>query len=593
MALGVFVLAGFGTGCATTAAPSKSGDPIAADLPAYVAARQVSAQQDVRAQQLLVQGMTRAYLDDHEAAVELYEEALRMAPDEATVISALAASHQALGDLSVALFYAQQAIGSAPDNVHYHHHLAELHLEAGEAEQAAEAYDALLARFPNDEKALLASAELLVRLGHTGEAVQRYEQLMASVGDDPVLLEQVLELYLRQGDDVRAEQALLKLIEAEANDLELRRMLSELYLRQGRQEEAVALYERALEQSGGDAETVRALSDLYRRQGDAHRADALLGTPTSPAGEDASIEALLDQARSLAERAETHPEAAAEAAQLLQRVLDQEPSHAEALAGLGMLRLRAGDYRIAAAFLDEALAEDPRDPTRWRRAADAHLWAGDAQRAVGVADEAMLLFPGRPELLSVYGSALLTLHQDEAALDAFEEALAVQEELEAEDADARETDVQSAEPALLLGALSLLHARQGDAATSEAFYHDALGYDDPSATALHYLALGLTTRGTDLDVARRLARQAVDRDPQNPLFMDTLGWVYLQMNNLDEAERWIGRAAGHEAAPASATEHYGDLQARLGNPSAARQLWQEALEQMPDNAPLQAKLEAP
>ena len=148
IALGFLLVPLLGTGCATTAA-STSGEAIAGDAVAFAAARQISPQQDVRAQQLMVRGMTRAYLGDHEGAIALYEEALRLVPGEAALLSALAASHQALDDLTSALFYAQQAVALASDNVYYHHALAELHLEAGDAEAAAATYDTLLTHFPS------------------------------------------------------------------------------------------------------------------------------------------------------------------------------------------------------------------------------------------------------------------------------------------------------------------------------------------------------------------------------------------------------------------------------------------------------------
>ena len=541
MALGLLVSALVGTGCATTAT-SSNGDALAGDLSVYAAQRQTPSQQDVLARQLLVRGMALAYRDDHEGAIEQYEEALRLAPGEGAILSALAASHEALSDLTSALYYAQEAVEWAPDNVYYHHHVAELRLAAGQADEARTAYDTLLARFPRDEQALLASAELLARLGDASEAARRYERLLEVVGDDPALLEEALELYLRLGDDARAEAALQTLIEQRAESPELRRMLGELYLRQGRQDAAAALFERALEQGTGDAETVLALSDLYRRQGEAAKADALLSAPVSDGN--ASAEALVEQARPLHRQAEADPEAAEATADLLQRALEQDPAYADALALLGTLRLRQGDYPTAAALLDDALAQDPRNPALWRQAAEAHLQAGDARRAADVADEGTLLFPGQPALLQVSGEALLALHQHEDARIAFEDALALLDEVEAEGAVPDEAD-----PATLRSALSLLHARLGATDRAEALYREALGYDAPPAMALRYLALSLATRRTDLDAARRLAQRAVDLDPQNPLFMDALGWVHLQMDDLDEAERWIGRALQSETAP--------------------------------------------
>ena len=79
IALGFLLTPFLGTGCATTVA-SSSGEAIAGEAVGYAGTWQTSPQQDVRAQQLMIEGMTEAYLGDHEEAIALYGEALQLAP---------------------------------------------------------------------------------------------------------------------------------------------------------------------------------------------------------------------------------------------------------------------------------------------------------------------------------------------------------------------------------------------------------------------------------------------------------------------------------------------------------------------------------
>ena len=90
----------------------------------------------LKAKQLFVRGMTKAYLDDHEAALNYYQQALNLAPNEAAVLSAVAASQDALDNTALAIFYAEQARHYAENNVFYHRQLAELHHKSGRSTQS-------------------------------------------------------------------------------------------------------------------------------------------------------------------------------------------------------------------------------------------------------------------------------------------------------------------------------------------------------------------------------------------------------------------------------------------------------------------------
>ncbi|WP_457653583.1 tetratricopeptide repeat protein [Rhodocaloribacter sp.] len=543
------------------------------------AAHLVAAQtpEEMQAERIFVRGMTRAYLDDHEAALRFYQEALRLTPNRPAILSAVAASHAALDDVPTAIFYAEQARALDPANVYYHRQVAELYERSGDVARAAAAYDTLLAAHPGDTRALLALARLQAARGRLEDALDVFERLRARSGDDPEVLAQMLELYSRLGDRAGIEATLRTLIRL-APDAAYRRMLGELYVREGRMDDAAALYEALLEDDPSDVETLLALSDLYRRTGRTGRADSLLDR--SMRDEHATADQILARAEPFLERAASDPAAAAAARRLLHRALAREPQHYEALRALGELLFETGDYAEAEARLYEALRHNPRDPALWTRAATAALFAGRPLRAAEIADEGLILFPGHVDLLRAAALGYLDAYRNEDALARFEEALDLLDE--APDGDARLR-------ADLLAGLGMIYTRRRDFHAADSLYARALAVDPDHAVALNNLAYSLAERGLDLDRALDLARRALDLAPENPSFMDTLGWVYLQRDDLENAEKWLGRAVG--GGGTLALEHYGDLQARLGRLDAAREYWQRAFERRPESAALRSKLE--
>jgi Tfp pilus assembly protein PilF len=79
------------------------------------------------------------------------------------------------------------------------------------------------------------------------------------------------------------------------------------------------------------------------------------------------------------------------------------------------------------------------------------------------------------------------------------------------------------------------------------YYEKALDMDGNNATALN--GLGFILVDTDMDPVRglRCCRKAVDIKPQNPAYLDSLGWAYFKNGELLEARTWLRRAM--EAAP--------------------------------------------
>jgi tetratricopeptide (TPR) repeat protein len=66
--------------------------------------------------------------------------------------------------------------------------------------------------------------------------------------------------------------------------------------------------------------------------------------------------------------------------------------------------------------------------------------------------------------------------------------------------------------------------------------------DPGDAAAANYLGYMWADRGENLDRALDLINRAVEADPENVAYLDSLGWVHFRRGDLDEAERWLRRA---------------------------------------------------
>jgi len=79
------------------------------------------------------------------------------------------------------------------------------------------------------------------------------------------------------------------------------------------------------------------------------------------------------------------------------------------------------------------------------------------------------------------------------------------------------------------------------------FYEKTLEIDSDNATAMNSMGYILADTGMDVMRALRLCRKAVDYKPENPAYLDSLGWAYYKSGEVVEARTWLRRAL--EIAP--------------------------------------------
>jgi Flp pilus assembly protein TadD len=73
-------------------------------------------------------------------------------------------------------------------------------------------------------------------------------------------------------------------------------------------------------------------------------------------------------------------------------------------------------------------------------------------------------------------------------------------------------------------------------------YEKALDIDEGNATAMNSMGFILADAGIDVMRGLRLCRKAVDQNPQNPAYLDSLGWAYYKSGEPAEARVWLRRA---------------------------------------------------
>jgi tetratricopeptide (TPR) repeat protein len=134
--------------------------------------------------------------------------------------------------------------------------------------------------------------------------------------------------------------------------------------------------------------------------------------------------------------------------------------------------------------------------------------------------------------------------------------------------------------------------RRGDFVQAEALFRKSLELAPNFPETLNYLGYMWADRGENLEEALQLIEQAVQLEPENAAFLDSLGWVLFKLNRPTEALPWLEKAIEHSDEPdATLFDHIGDVHDALNNLDAARDAWERSLE-IADDDNVRRKLEA-
>ena len=117
----------------------------------------------------------------------------------------------------------------------------------------------------------------------------------------------------------------------------------------------------------------------------------------------------------------------------------------------------------------------------------------------------------------------------------------------------------------------------GKLAEAEKELRRLMAEDPLNANALNSLSYMLADRGTRLPEAVELAQRAVKIEPDNPSYLDTLGWALFKQGKADEADGPLARAAAVLTANSVIQDHHGDVLARRGRNAEAVAAWERAL----------------
>jgi tetratricopeptide (TPR) repeat protein len=503
------------------------------------------------------------------------------------------------GDDTEALAEYLRVLSTDPRSLSATRHISELSARRGEASSSLEYAGRALAIEPGDARSLWLKGSALFNLGQPAQALETLEAATRADSEQveywmtlaraaetmdriPVVARAYRHVVWIDEDDA---EAWFQLAAAEArlghydvadsalarsaalNPMRPGQVFLKGWIREstGRRGEAIDLYRHHLELHPDDQATRGRLVDLLERE--ERHAEAFDEARKLTRARPGDLDALQTEADLAFKLHRDHD--GNDALERLRRVAPNDPGTvARALGVLGRngrgheavamaeswARAHAGDYRGDMLIAQAAAADRQLD------SAIAH-----ARRAVGGAPDSL-----GPRVL------LGRLYQSEKR---YAEAEPVW------------TEAVGRFPGVGGLGLDLAFCREqlGDLDGSESAVRDVLKHEPQNPSALNFLGYLLADHNRKLEEAQALIERAVEADPDNGAFLDSLGWVYYRLGRFQEAREKLERAV-QITGDAVVLEHLGDVYKDMKLFDLARDQYARALGRDSSNTRIRSKL---
>jgi tetratricopeptide (TPR) repeat protein len=472
--------------------------------------------------------------DDFPQAIDVLKDAIKANPNNAEPYQQLAFIYtRYLKKTDQAIDYANRAIALNPGDVEGYQRLVEIELAAGQERRALEVLDRALKVRSNDPN-------FWIRLGKLYVAIL----FKADSQPKPDELKKTNEIFKKAAENAGDDPGILKDV-------------ADYYAASQQLKEAIPLYLRVLELQPDDANAREKLATGFVLTNQREKAVEML-------------EQIIKE----------HPEKY-QPYDLLAQVLDEE---ARSLQRANRIEEAKVKFAKVAANYEQSLLINPNHPGTYVRLAELLLGAlRDPDRAVKLLAEARHRFPGAPEIVYYLAIAQREAKQSQQAVATFEEAL---------------HEAQLDEDNDFINAK--FYFNYGAAAEQAGLYDKAADLLrksitlDPanSAEACNYLGYMWADHNMNLDEAELMIRRALESEPNNASYLDSLGWVEFRKGQFDRALDDLQRAAKTaEHEDSVVFEHIGDTYLKLNRGREALEAWQKALTLDPKNKNLVDKIQ--
>lgn len=555
------------------------------------------------AQAVFIEGSVLEMKGQTTEAIKLYTEAYSLDPQPGIAYT-LAKNYFKINKLGSALGYSKLAVEGNHKNVEYLSLLGSVYDASNYPDSSEVVYRAILALDTANVNAYFNLAQIY-ESKRPSEALALYKKVVELIGPEWSVLVRIVDLNERLGNIEGTISTVEELLGLNPTDLSLQKVLIDAYIKTKKFDKALAMIDEALASFPNDLNLVEFKGITLAQKGDMKKASdeymKLVKDKSIP------FENKIRVGLSFMTSAEMDSANLILAKNIFEEI-NRDTTDWQVKSYLGEIEIRNNNVNEAIKYFQEATQLAEWNPDVWVRMGGLLFDARKYEETIKFMEQAVQKFPNNFPVNLIYGLALSQQNDHVKAKDILKRAL----NLNPNDANTLGAlgytlnQLKQDEEALIylnralrndpnnlqvLSVTALIHETNKNYALSDSLYARALKVDSTNVLILNNLAYSWADRGINLNEALSMAKKAVEAEPKNSSYLDTIGWIYFKLGDYKKAKENIEAALATEKENATLIDHLGDVYFKLGEKKKALANWKKAFEIDSSKTEIKLKIE--
>lgn len=506
-------------------------------------------------------GLENKFNENYSVAIEHFEKALELFPEDHASMYELSALYATLGLSEKGFEMIKKAVELDGSNKWYKIRLADFYKQQYDYDSFITIYDELLESDPNNLEYLEVYIDALLHLERYEQVIEKLNVYEENVGVNEYISLQKIEIYNYIGKKNEILHEMEKLANAYPYETRYLSMLAETYMQSGRDKDAYQIYLKIKKLNPEDPYINIALLEYYKNQGELDKAFEEFILSIKNKNLDYNTKAQIYEfwfsEKSNDENTAKQAKAAGEA------FVETHPDKEIGYYVIGTVYFNDEIYDQAQKYYLDAISRDSTNFISWYQLVFTDAELNNVDSLYKHSSTAMRFYPEQPIFYMFNGLSLIDMKR-------YEEAVKVLEKGRFMSADKKLTssfDTYIADVYHELGNKEKMYEQ----------YDRVLKNDPENVYVLNNYAYFLSLDNERLEDALKMSALTIEKEPKNVTYIDTYAWVLYKLGRYKEAKKWMEKVFSYDKNPQGINyEHYGDILYRLGDTKKAVQNWKKA-----------------
>ncbi len=504
-------------------------------------------------------GIENKYNENFDEAIENFEKALKVMPDDHASMYELSVLYGVKGMSDKGFEMIKKAVDLDSTNKWYKIRLGDFYKINNEYEPFIKIYEDLLEEDPNNINYLEVYVDALLHVGNFDKVIEQLDVIEENVGINEYISIEKIEIYKLLNKNEKVIEEMKKLAEAFPYETRYLSMLAEIYMQNNKEKEAYNLYIKIKEINPEDPYINISLLEYYQKKGDLSKAfeEFILSIKNKNLDYNTKVQIyeywFENKKTNVVEEAEKAGKA----------FIETHPEEEIGYYIIGTVHYNRESYKDAQTYYLEAIERDSSSFMSWYQLVFTDLELKNADTLNAHTTVALRFYPEQPIFYLLKGISFL--YKEE-----YEQAIKILEKSRFLSADKKLT---SSFDTYIADSYKQIENNE----KMFEYYDKALRNDPDNSYVLNNYAYYLSLEDKDLERALKMSAKTIEAEPKNVTYIDTYAWVLYKLGRYKDAKNWMEKVFSYEKNPEGIYyEHYGDILYKLGDTKKAVQNWKKA-----------------